>query len=278
VEVTLQQLEKNLTDGNYGSAAMTGGRFIQQLQTLHIVLEQKTAHYNHMKMQLERAAAELDSVEKASHEIAGEDAYEDIRYYVDEECDAAFWSEGRLPKLWKRAEELRALIAEFGPRDIDMARAWLIELRTLRSKIEAEHARTRQHVASRAAVDQLVDAADDSMYELGWERTEDPEYVVLNERTGCYEVTGDPRGAVRLRYRNAAGDERTIIVRNEYDPRYGTYVQNFVRFCNEDGTPDEHVRAQDDIAFNLAIAKRVKIPADAGIKCDGDTVGQKSRG
>ena len=276
--VALMQLEKNIADGNYATAAMTGGRFVQQVATLHLVLEQNTARFNRMKMELDRAAAEMDAVEKGSHELAGEDATEDIRYYVDEECDAAFWSEGRLPRLWKRAEELRKRVEAFGYRDMEMARAWLIEIRTLRMKIEAEHARARQHVASRVAVDQLVASADESMAETGWTRSEEPEYVMLNPATGSYEVCDDPRGAVRLRYTNGQGDERTIIVCNEYDPMYGTYVQNFMRFCNESGTPDEGARAQADIAFNKAIAERLELPEDAGIKCDKNTAGTKARG
>ena len=280
----IASLRDALDKGDAVGAASFAGIVARETQMLQVELEHKTSMLEQAKASLAAAAAELDAYVKASRELAGDGAPEAVAMFVDEECDAAFWSEGRLPKLWKDVEALKARIAAFGVNDLEAASGLLIEARMKGAALQRETFRTRNHVLSRVSMIGMIDDIVDSMAEIGWETVAwDDEgtvviYAKLNPATDHYEPSDDPRADLVLRFRNDMGDVRTVVLHNEFDPDAGTYVQTMYRFCHEEGMPDEMERADVDEQFREALERINPKVAALAPTCDADTRGQKLRG
>lgn len=262
VQQRLSDLEEALKASDGDRAARYAGELESRITTLQVRAEQRLASFQHQKAVLSARAAELRKMVEATHDIAS-DSPEFVRdKLITEKENAAFWSEGELARLWKRAQELCDTAEAFSLDSpmMDMQAAELaVSLDRLRLQLEQEHAKTRGRLLSRMILLKMVFDVIDSMEEDDWEQVGDAEYQ-----------NDDPRLPVTLRFERD-GDQMTIVLYDEYDARSGQYKQG-VRRRRHDAEVDEAVRAADD--QKLSAAMQARGHKDFKMSCDGGTVGQ----
>lgn len=272
VNACLETLEQTIADGNWENAVMSGASLSGQLQLMQVELERNAALFSHARMELQARANELEAMIEATHDLTPEGTPDAVADYVDEECDAAYWSRGELPRLWAEAaseiEQLRA----FSYSQMPMFGRQRQNADALGQRLAAAHRRACDFALSAVAMDEAMVKLDDSMAEEGWMRDSEPEYVSI-DASGRYSVTGNPGDSIMLNYQNDIGDVRTMVLINEYDAKKGTHVQRVARFCHEAGLPDEAKRASDDEHLNKRLAEK---GIQAGVSCDSKTKGMKA--
>lgn len=262
VRASIAGLKEAIASGAASGASASGALVMGSVQALAVHAEQATRRFNRDKAEVDEATAKLMQTVEASHELLTEDTPEEVQEFISEEMDAAFWSEGRLEKLWQRAEKLAEKAASFDPRDDATIIAQ--EARELELELMSEYTRTRMHILGKNEVLKLARKIIESHAENGWEQSEDPAYL-----------GGDCRRELRLAFEKD-GDTRVVIVRNKYNPATGLYEQQIVRYADEAGMPDEASRRREDKAINESMSA-LGVDERLHVTCDNATAGQKRR-
>lgn len=256
----LAALKEAIASGAAAGASSNAAMAVSAAQQLVIRAERCTTVFNRAKASVDEAVANLMEVVESSRILLPEGSPEELQDFVSEEMDAAFWSEGRLEKLWKEAQTLQARADAFGPRD--EAVGIVHRAQELRLQVMSEYTRTRMHVLGKNEVIQLAKKVIEGHAANGWELTEDPSYL-----------GGDCRRDLRLRFEKN-GDTRVVIVMNNYNAAIGLYEQQIMRFADEAGMPDEEERRREDEAINSSMSE-LGVDERLHVVCDSRTAGQK---
>ena len=274
VQTAAEQLAELMKDPNEAkakSAANSAAMLAERVQILQVRLEQRTATFNHQKKMLEARLAELKGIAEATHDLKADDKEGILDPYVSEECDAAFWSEGRLTKLWDKAKELEEKVKEFQyttsrvGQESDAA-LLAFELDNTRMALEREHARVRALLMSKVFISKIAGDMIESMTEMGWELAEEPFY----HKNAAGEE--DERMPIELKFERD-GDKMSVILYDEYDEKTGQYRQGVRRLSNEAGMADEKKRHEEDAQVTEKMRKRGH--KDFTMTCKKSTEGKK---
>ena len=249
-------LESGAAASASGNAAVLAGA----VQHLQLQAERRTAAFARSKAMVAEAAAELMDQVEASRELVHEGDPEEMLALVTEETDADFWSEGRLKKLWARAEAAAKDAEELDVRDD--ADLLAIRIGEIQRELMSEYTRTRLMLMSRHEVLELARKVIAAYEENNWVMSRDPEYA-----------GGDARRSLRL-YFVQDGDERMVTIKSSYNPRTGLYEQQLVRHVEESGMPDESKRRADDEAINKTMTE-LGVRDAMQVTCKGETVGMR---
>lgn len=257
-ETLLEGVRSALAGGSVAAAAGNAGLAAGSVQNLHMQAERRTAAFARGKCRVAEAVAEMMDQVEASRELLHPGDPEELQELVTEETDADFWSEGRLKKLWERAQELQAQAEAFDVKDD--AAIMTLHINEVQRALMSEYTRTRMMLLSRHDVLELAKKVIASHEENDWEMSRDPEYAA-----------GDARRSLRL-YFTKDGDERMVTIKSRYNPHTGLYEQQLVRHVEESGIPDEAKRRADDEAINRSLTE-MGMPSSMKVTCKGETIG-----
>lgn len=259
-EAMIAGVKGSLETGAVAAAASDAAMAIGMVQQLHVTVELCTSAFARSKARLAEAAAMMMDQAEASRVLLHPGDPEELEEFVTDETDADFWSEGRLQKLWDRAEEARREAEDFDPR----GDAELLALRIgeIQRELMSEYTRTRLMLMSRHEMLQMAKKIIEAHEENGWKISRDPEYV-----------NGDARRSLRL-YFVQEGDERMVTIKSRYNPRTGLYEQQLVRHVEEAGMPDEAKRRADDAAINETLTS-LGVHDAMKVTCKGETIGMR---
>lgn len=256
----IESLKESIASGAAAGASASGAVLLGTVQTLLVQAEQETMRFNRGKARVDEAVADLMKAVESSHVLMPDEEAEELQEFVTEEMDAAFWSEGRLEKIWQQAEALQKKAEAFSA--MDDASLLARRAQELRMALMQEYTRTRMLILGKNEVIQMAKKIIAGHAENGWEMSAEPSYL-----------GGDCRRDLRLQFEKD-GDTRVVIVMNKYNPATGLYEQQIMRYADEAGLPDEARRRREDEAINASMSA-MGVDERLHVKCDLTTAGQK---